>query len=364
MKEIRFRFGTVSSRVIFQQRIEPEDLAAPGGVLTVFDTHTWRLFGRSRVSRAAGSVVLPAGERSKTWRGAGRVLSAAARRGLGRDGLIAGIGGGVVCDLAAFCASLYMRGCSLTLVPTTLLAMVDAALGGKTGVDLPGAKNMAGTFYPAGEIRIVPAALASLPDRELRSGLAEAAKNALLGDADLLATLERGRGRLLDREPDLLEDVVERCIRVKGAVVEEDFREQGRRAILNLGHTFGHALEAATGFRRYTHGEAVAWGLKMALRLGERLGVTPPEHARRVERLLESYGFDLHPWTGAPEKLLAAMQADKKKREGRLRFVLQRGVGDTLVQPVEEERVWELLAAERRPPTAAPAGRTGDGTGS
>ena len=287
--------------------------------------------------------MLPPGERSKTLEGAGRVLREAVRRGLGRDGRIVGVGGGVVGDLAAFCASLYMRGCRLTLVPTTLLAMVDAALGGKTAVDLPGAKNAAGSFWPAEEVLVAPAVLATLPEREFRSGLAEALKTALLGDEELLRLLEEERVRVLAREPVLLAGVVESCLRVKGGVVEEDFRESGRREILNLGHTFGHALEVSGGFRRWTHGEGVAWGLKMAARLGERLGVTPPEHARRVEALLAAYGFELEPRPLNPGRLLRAMAADKKRREGRLRFVLPAGVGRAEVRAVEEGDVLELL---------------------
>ena len=345
--ELRFRFGGFTSTVRLLPALGPLDLSAPGGTLPVFDGSTWRLFGRALLPGGGPRpLVLPPGERAKTLGGAGRVLREAVRRGLGRDGRIVGVGGGVVGDLSAFCASLYMRGCRLTLVPTTLLAMVDAALGGKAAVDLPGAKNAAGSFWPAEEVLVAPAALASLPEREFRSGLAEVVKTALLGDGELLRLLEEERGRVLAREPALLAEVVERCLRVKGGVVEEDFRDSGRREILNLGHTFGHALETEGGFRRWTHGEGVAWGLKMAVRLGERLGATPPEHARRVEALLAASGLELRPRPLDPGRLLRHMGADKKKREGRLRFVLSLGVGRTEVRAVEEETVLELLRAE------------------
>ncbi len=381
--ELAFRFGEYTSRVLLRAELQPLDPgsaragasagagAAPGGLLPVFDAHTWRLFGDrllgcSEGHRSAGRrgadrrgggrrgegraavrpVVLPPGERSKSWRTARRVLEEAARRSLGRDGRIVGVGGGVVGDLAAFCASVYMRGCALTLVPTTLLAMVDACLGGKTGVDLRGAKNAAGTFYPAEQIHIVPSVLASLPEREYRCGLAEAVKTALLGDGELLALLEQRLPRLLaGREAGLLAEVVVSCLRIKGRVVEEDFREAGAREALNLGHTFAHALESVGGLRRWSHGEAVAWGLKMAMRLGRRLGVTPAEHARRVEALLAACGFDLQPRGLSPRALLRAMAADKKRRGGRLRFVLQSGVGRTAAQAVEEGLVLEVLAA-------------------
>ena len=182
----------------------------------------------------------------------------------------------MVCDLTAFAASLYMRGCRLTLVPTTLLAMVDAALGGKTAVNLGSAKNLVGTFYPAEElVHLDPRPGHAAAQRELRCGLAEAIKTALLGDADLLDLLRRpARGAAPRGDPAALEQTVFRCLAVKGRIVENDLRESGERAVLNLGHTFAHALESATGFRRYRHGEAVAWGLGRALELGVALGVT------------------------------------------------------------------------------------------
>ncbi len=238
------------------------------------------------------------------------------------------MGGGVVCDLTAFAASLYMRGCRLTLMPTTLLAMVDAALGGKTAVNLGSAKNLVGTFYPAEELVIWIPALATLPQVELRCGLAEAIKTALLGDPELLALLRARRTDLLRGDPAALEETVYRCLAVKGRIVENDLRETGERAALNLGHTFAHALESATGFRRFRHGEAVAWGLGKALELGAALGVTERALAGRITALLEGYGFSLKNPPGlAPGTLLAAMRADKKRRAGGLRVVLLRAVG-------------------------------------
>jgi 3-dehydroquinate synthase len=239
-----------------------------------------------------------------------------------------------------------MRGCRLILVPTTLLAMVDAALGGKTAVNLGAAKNLAGTFYPAEELVIWIPALATLPEVELRCGLAEAIKTALVGDAALLELLRARRTDLLLGEPAALEETIFRCLAVKGRIVENDLRESGERAILNLGHTFAHALESATGFRRFRHGEAVAWGMGRALELGVALGATDRALAREVSALLEGYGFSLkNPPGVAARTLLAAMGADKKRRAGSLRVVLLRGVGRPEVRAVEEEPVLAALEA-------------------
>jgi 3-dehydroquinate synthase len=340
-----FRFGEYRTRVRFSDRGPEVELAAGDG-LAVFDRNAHRHHGRA----AGRAVVLPAGETAKAWRWAEKILASALEAGLGRDGRMVGIGGGVVCDLTAFAASLYMRGCRLALMPTTLLAMVDAALGGKTAVNLGTAKNLAGTFYPAEELVIWIPALATLPQRELRCGLAEAIKTALVGDPELLALLRARRADLLRGDPAALEETVYRSLAVKGRIVENDLRETGEtggRAVLNLGHTFAHALESATGFRRFRHGEAVAWGLGRALELGARLGVTERALAGRITALLQGYGFSLRRPPGlAPGALLAAMRADKKRRAGGLRVVLLRDIGQAEVRAVDEEPVLAALEAE------------------
>ncbi len=338
-RSLRFGFGHFTTSVAFIQR--PEALAADlEPVLTVADSNTGRL-----VPGAADGAVVPAGEASKCWEQVELIIRRAIESGLGRDGMLAGIGGGMVCDLTAFTASLYMRGCRLALVPTTVVAMVDAALGGKTAINIMGYKNMAGTFYPAGEVRVCVALLDTLPEREFRAGLAEVIKTALLGDEGLYSLLASSREAVLRREHAVMEEVVRRSLAVKGAIVEEDFRESGRRAVLNLGHTFGHALEKVTAFRLVNHGEAVAWGMGRALELGVALGVTDPRHAEEVKGLLASYGFRLRLAGLDPAGLLAAMAADKKKASGRLRLVLQRGMCDTLVRPAPQELILEVLQA-------------------
>jgi 3-dehydroquinate synthase len=228
-------------------------------------------------------------------------------------------------------------------VPTTLLAMVDAAIGGKTGIDWGGYKNMVGTFYPASEVRVCVDALSSLPEREYGSGLAEVIKTAALGDEDLFALLERERERVLSRDAALLADVVARCAAVKVKVVNEDLTEKGQRAWLNLGHTFAHALEAVTGMEKFAHGEAVAWGMARAMDLGSRIGVTSPQWAARLTALLAAYGFSTRVDGVEPAALLEAMGRDKKRRGGGLRFVLQEEVCRTRVQEVDVSDVTAVI---------------------
>ena len=345
---LRFRFGDYTSEVHFVKSIEPSGFSAETGVVLVFDRNT---AGIAAITDEKGPsiqrVLLAPGEGSKSWAGARRVLEKALEAGLGRDGLIVGIGGGMICDLSAFAASLYMRGCRLTLVPTSLLAMVDAAIGGKTAINFGGYKNMAGTFYPAEKIVIAVPVLKSLPEMEYRSGLGEVIKTALLGDKDLFEMLSDRRERILDRDASLVEEVVRRCIAVKAGIVGEDLRESGRRAFLNLGHTFGHALEAVTGYKLWSHGQAVAWGLVQAATLSERLGLSDSSYAALVRDMVLVYGFDLHP-KSKPESIVKAMLVDKKRRRGKLRLVLQRGIGDTVVREVDPELVAESLRSSSR----------------
>jgi len=270
------------------------------------------------------------------------ILDVAAARGLGRDGTMLGVGGGVICDVTGLAASLYMRGCALALCPTTLLAMVDASLGGKTGIDFRGWKNLVGTFYPASLLLVCPAALATLPEREYRSGLAEAIKTAVVGDPSLLDLLEKRREAVLAREAGLLAEVVRACLRVKGGICEADPREDGRRMVLNLGHTFGHALESWAGFRGWTHGEAVAWGMGRAAALGTALGATEPGFARRLTALLAAYGFRSSAPVGLRE-LGPALRLDKKLRAGQLQFVVPRRAGEAAVVAAADDDVARAL---------------------
>jgi 3-dehydroquinate synthase len=217
--------------------------------------------------------------------------------------------------------------------------MVDAAFGGKTAINFEGYKNMVGTFYPAGKIRISAAFLKGLPEREFLSGLAEVIKSAMLGDPDLFGLLAARGLALLSAETRsdtaLMLDLARRSLLVKARFVTEDPTEKGIRAHLNLGHTFAHGLESATGFTRFTHGEAVAWGLLRALDAGTALGITDPGYAARARALITSFPFPLTVSGVAAEAVIAAMEQDKKKKDGRVRFVLQRNLADTVTMPLE-----------------------------
>jgi 3-dehydroquinate synthase len=287
--------------------------------------------------------VLPAGEASKSWNELESILTAMLTADLTRDSSVVAVGGGVTTDLAALAASVYMRGCSLVLVPTTLLAMVDAALGGKTSVNFGGYKNMVGTFYPANEIRLCPDLLHTLPQREYLGGLAEAIKAAMLGDSELFDLLERESVRIKKRDDDLLNEVVWRCVMVKGATVETDLRETGIRAHLNLGHTFAHALESDKGLGSWSHGEAVAWGLARAMEAGLAAGLTEPEYAERVLSLLSAFDYRTGLLPEASDAMLAAMRKDKKRRGGSNRYVLQKSLCRTIVTELDDELVRSVL---------------------
>ena len=279
--------------------------------------------------------VLEAGEKAKTLESVAVILRAAKNAGLGRDGLIIAVGGGVLTDMAGFAASCYMRGCALAFVSTTLLGMADAAVGGKTGVDFDGVKNFAGTFYPAKAVFMPLAALQTLPVREIKSGFAEVLKTAVLGGyEDLFIGMLPGVSDIGGNEAFV--PLLARTVEYKGRVVEEDPEERtGKRALLNLGHTFGHALESAAGLGALTHGEAVAWGIARACELGVRLGVTPESRAQKITALLERFGYETvnpHPAITDFACYEEAMRNDKKKQSGRLVFVVPTGTSAVCVE--------------------------------
>jgi 3-dehydroquinate synthase len=315
------------------------------GSFYVFDENTAPLFGREMLEVLNDRyTVLPAGEQYKHLATVETVLEKCLSFGLARDSTIIAVGGGVVCDLTAFAASVYMRGCRCILIPTSLLSMVDAALGGKTGVDFGGYKNMVGTFYPAEEIRVCTRFLQSLPEAEYVNGLAEVIKHALLGNRNLWTLLTEEKEKILARDSELMTQVVDYSLQVKGHIVEEDFREEGNRAFLNLGHTFGHALETAGGFETWSHGVAVAWGIRVALSAGVALRVTSPAYAERVNDLLDSYGYPSSADADS-SRVLQAMEHDKKKRGGTLRFVLQKDFGETFITDIDSKIVEKAVTA-------------------
>lgn len=287
--------------------------------------------------------VLPSGEKYKSWESLTRAAEKLLEMGAGRDTVLAAVGGGVVCDIAAFAASVYMRGMRLVLLPTTLLAMVDASVGGKTGIDFKGYKNILGTFYPAEEVIISTSFLKTLPEKEYMNGLAEVIKHALLADGELYRLLREKKREVMDREPAVLRELIFRSLRIKAAYVEKDPREEGIRGHLNLGHTFAHALESAGSFSGYTHGEAVAWGIAKAAETGVEMGITDPEYAGEIEELLSSYGYTVHGLSEDPQPLIEKMAHDKKKRGGRVRFILQKRREETLYSTVPVEILQKVL---------------------
>jgi 3-dehydroquinate synthase len=265
------------------------------------------------------------------------------RAGADRGTVIVAVGGGVVGDVAGFVAASYLRGVALVQVPTTVVAQVDSAVGGKTGVNLPEGKNLVGAFYPPRLVLVDPEVLASLPEREFRGGLAEVIKYGVIADAKLFASLEKNFDAILRRDRDGLRHVIERSIHIKADVVGKDERESGLREILNFGHTFGHALESVTRYKRYQHGEAVAWGMMCAAMLGHEQGVTAPEDVARIVSLVRRMGT-LPAWPSASAKeLVKAMRSDKKTRGGKLRFVLAKRIGQAASRDDVPEKTVELV---------------------
>ena len=340
MKEQTFIIGRKQTFVRFLNSSDLLDFEFKT-VLAAFDTNTRKLFPKNI---AVEEFVLQPGEITKKWESVGAIISRAIEIGAARDSLFVGVGGGVICDMAAFAGSIYMRGIEVILIPTTLLAMADAALGGKTGIDFQGYKNMIGTFSPALEVRICIDLLNSLPDREYMNGLAEIIKHGLLRDTEILKILNKQHKAVLDRDRDVLTELVERSIKVKAWYVEQDAVESGIRAHLNLGHTFGHALESVSGFIGFSHGEAVIWGIIKALKAGVLMGVTEPSWLTEVLDLVERYSYNLEtPEDIDSDSLMEALEKDKKKKGSSVQFVIQRQQGDTFLSPVDDELLRDVI---------------------
>jgi 3-dehydroquinate synthase len=267
-----------------------------------------------------------------------------------RQTLVAAVGGGVVGDLAGFVAATFARGLPLLMVPTTLLAMVDSSVGGKVAVNHLRAKNMIGVFHQPAGVWIDTATLATLPEREYRSGLAEVVKYGVILDPELFTYLEEHAGAILARDAEAVRHIVARCCRLKADVVEKDEREEtGLRMILNYGHTFAHAFETAAGYGAWLHGEAVAAGMICASRLAERQGRISPELTERQVRLLDRFGLPTAPAPWPAAQLLQTMRSDKKALAGRLRFILPTRLGEvTLMEDVPEAEVWSVLQETMR----------------
>jgi len=322
----------------------------PGRVLIITDATVAELH-LDRVSRslsaagfAVSTVTVPAGEQSKSFDQLSRLCDECFRAGLERRSLIVALGGGVIGDLAGFVAATYLRGIPFVQIPTTLLAQVDSSIGGKTGINLPGGKNLVGAFHQPALVLADVAALATLDARQFSSGLAEVVKHAMIRDAALFARLEAEAAKILARDPATLEEIVARNCAVKAAVVSSDEREAGLRAVLNYGHTVGHAVESVASYGVYTHGEAVALGMAAAAAIARSRGYVDGAVVARQNHLLECFGLPIklrRPLDAAA--LLEAMRHDKKIQAGRLRLVLPVAIGETrLVDDVTDD---ELRAA-------------------
>ena len=290
----------------------------------------------------APMLTFPAGEASKSRAEWARLTDDLLGRGIGRDAVIVALGGGVTGDLAGFVAATYLRGVPVFQVPTTLLAMVDASVGGKTGIDTGHGKNLVGAFHQPVAVLADPACLATLPDAEFRTGIAEAIKHAVIADAGLFDRLDTEREKLLSRDPEAMTDLVRANVRIKAGVVEEDEQETGRRAILNAGHTVGHAIETALEYR-VAHGDAVAIGLVCEARIAEQMGIATPGTADRISHLLASFGLPVAPPPGLPGGLIELMKRDKKSSAGAIHCALPMGIG---AMAGSDSRGWTTVVPE------------------
>jgi len=310
--------------------------AMPASVRTVF--------------AAVPQLVLPSGEKTKSLESLGRVLDFLAAQRLDRGGILWVVGGGVIGDLGGFAAASYLRGIEFVQVPTTLLAMVDSSIGGKTGINLAAGKNLVGAFHHPRTVFIATEFLQTLLAREFAAGMAEVIKYGLLGDAALFNQFERAPLTLANVE---LSATIRRCCEMKAEIVRADEREtakEGGRALLNLGHTFAHAIEQVTGYGTYLHGEAVAVGLAAAARLSQKLGYLTRDDTARVEGTVAAHGLPVRLRSAlAVSALVESMQHDKKVRAGRLRFVVLKQLGEAATQsgidPALVEAVWRELGA-------------------
>ena len=317
------------------------------GIALLSSPRVWKLWGeriRRRCAlpgakKSAATILFPDGETAKTLSTFEQVCRDLSKAGIDRRGTIVAVGGGVVGDVAGFAAATFLRGVRLIQIPTTLVAQVDSAIGGKTGVNLPEGKNLVGAFYQPALVLVDPELLSTLPPREFRAGSYEVIKYAVLGDRHLFEFLENRLPELVRQDRHALDWVLPRCIGLKAQIVSQDERESGPREALNLGHTFGHALESLTRYRRFLHGEAVGWGLIAAARLARAIDWLESREASRIESLVRAAG----PLPALPKmhsaRWIAAMRGDKKARVGRLRFILPRKIGEVRAAENVPERV-------------------------
>jgi 3-dehydroquinate synthase len=319
-----------------------------GNVFVVSSADVWRHQGHLLEHGLKGVpfevLYLPGGEENKRFEPVEALAEEMIERGGDRSSLVIAFGGGVVNDMAGFLASIFMRGIPVVQVPTTLLSQVDAAVGGKTGVNLRTGKNLIGTFHQPLVVLIDPSTLDTLPDREYRAGLYEIVKAGIIRETALFHYLTDRVDQVLARQPEAVDHIIAEAVRMKAEVVTDDEREGDLRRILNFGHTFGHALEAETGYTRFLHGEAVAWGMRAAIYLGELTGLTDTRESVRMLETIRRYG-PIPPVDGIrAENLLARLVHDKKTIQGKVHFVLPVRIGEVkVVSAVDTKLVFEAI---------------------
>ena len=341
MKEIRLELGDRSYTIFVQMGLLDKAgflLPPASEVALVTDTNVEALFAeRVKYSIAkAGydvhTIAIPAGEDHKSRETLEFIYDKMFELGLDRGSLVAALGGGVVGDIAGFAAATYMRGIAFAQIPTTLLADVDSSVGGKTGINHPRGKNMIGAFYQPVVVIVDPATLRTLPPAEIAYGMAEVIKYGVIRDAELFDYLEAHVQGIRALDPETIEHVIAVCCRIKADVVAADEREGGLRAILNYGHTLAHALEAATGYARYRHGEAVAIGMDLAARIARAMDMVDDAFVTRQARLIEAFDLPLEPPDDIQTDLIIQLlRADKKVRAGRPHFVLPTRIGSVVI---------------------------------
>jgi 3-dehydroquinate synthase len=321
------------------------ELRVPERVFIVSSPLVWRLHG-PRIARSvnAESILVPDGERHKQLPTVVRIYDALVRTNADRASTLVTFGGGVIGDMAGFAAATYLRGVTLVHVPTTLLAQVDSAIGGKVGVNHPLGKNLIGAFYQPSAVVIDPTVLATLPRREFRAGLYEVVKYGVTSSASLFDRLTRDRTAIFAREQEALTPVIAESCRIKAGVVSADEREAGMRRILNFGHTAGHAIEAVTRYRRYRHGEAVAYGMLVAAALATARGALAAQDQKAIAEMIAGLGPLPAIADVSTSQILDAVRHDKKVVSGRLHFVLPTAIGAaTIVDDVTEKEMREAL---------------------
>jgi len=338
---------------------EMKKLGLKGKCVVVSGENVFPLYGETVLKslREAGfeadSIVFPAGEKTKSLACYGELMNFLTDRKLSRSDCLVALGGGVAGDLTGFAAATYQRGIAFVQVPTTLLSAVDSSVGGKTAVNLPAAKNQVGAFYQPRLVLCDTDTLSTLPERELRAGMAEVIKDAVIADPDLFDLLQHTEGMNPEGEPeeqageeklfDVLPEIIEACVRMKAEIVEEDERDLGRRRLLNLGHSFGHAIEQRSGYT-LLHGEAVAIGTAMICRAAVQIGRLDEISCEAIIELLQHFGLPTEcPYSA--EELFSILLLDKKIADGKMNLVLPKSIGWCETVPVSQDELWTLLQA-------------------